>query len=144
MAAVDYFLKLDGISGDSTDAQHKDEIEVLSFSWGVTQTGIVDGGGGGGAGKANLQDFHFVAGFGKASPQLMLSCATGKHIREAVLIGRGARGVADEFIKVRLSDILVTSYQAGGSDDAVPTDQFSMNFAKIEYAGSSFDVIKNE
>jgi type VI secretion system secreted protein Hcp len=144
MAAVDYFLKLDGIVGDSSDNQHKDEIEVLSFSWGLSNTGSVSGGGGAGAGRASLQDFHFVASFGKASPQLMLSCATGKHIREAVLSGRGARGSADEFIKVRLSDLIVTSYQTGATDDAVPTDQFSLNFSKIEYAGSSFDAGKIE
>lgn len=146
MAQVDYFLKLAGIDGESTDAQHKDEIEVLSFSWGVSNSGTIGTvGGGAGAGKATLQDFHFVANFNKASPTLMQYCATGKHIQDAVLIGRGARGTGDEFYKVKLFDILITSYQTGGAGgDQVPTDSFSLNFAKIDYSGAGFDQIKGE
>lgn len=137
MAAVDYFLKLDGISGESQDAKHKGEIEVESFSWGLTQTGTLAAGGGGGAGKVQFQDFHFVSRTSKASPSLMLGCATGQHIKIGTLIARKAGGDQVEFIKITLSDILVSSYQSGGSSgDTVPADQFSLNFAKVEFAYS--------
>src|SRR5918994_1327171 len=120
MALVDYFLKLDGIDGESSDKEHKDEIEVLSFSWGVSNSGSFSGGGGAGAGKANLQDFHFTASFNKASPMLFLSCATGKHIKQGVLIGRNNRTGQQEFIKMTFSDILISSYQTGSARDSVP------------------------
>ena len=134
MAAVDYFLKIDGIEGESTDAKHKDEIDVESWSWGETQTGSAAHGGGGGAGKVAMQDFHFVARTSKASPGLLLACATGEHIKKAVLTCRKAGGDQQEFLTFTLSDLLVSSYQAKGEagEDGVPTDQISLNFAKIE------------
>src|SRR6266496_2578128 len=98
MALVDYFLKLDGIDGESTDRDHKDAIEILSFSWGVLQETDPAGGGGAG-GKAIVQDFHFTANFSKASPALFLTCATGRHIRQGVLTGRSER-LNGEFDKV--------------------------------------------
>jgi type VI secretion system secreted protein Hcp len=138
MALVDYFLKLDGIDGSSEDREHKDEIEVLSFSWGESIVGDI-GGGGGGGGKVQMQDFHFTANFSKASPALFLTCATGKHIKQGVLTGRSDR-LGGAFYKVTLTDVLISSYQNGGQNDALPTDQFSLNFAKIEYNGAAFDV----
>lgn len=138
MATVDYFLKIDGIEGESTDSKHKGEIELESFSWGETQT-ATQVGGGGGAGKVQMQDFHFVMKINKASPSLFRSCATGEHIKEATFSARKAGGGQQEFLKVTLSDILVSSYQTGGaSTDALPTDQFSLNFAKIEYDFAGF------
>lgn len=139
--AVDYFLKLDGIKGESTDAKHKDEIEVESFSWGLTQTGTFGAGGGGGAGKVQFQDFHFNGGISKASPQLFLKCATGAHIKSALFLGvrEGIKGEGSEFLKVELTDVLISSYQTGGSagSDSLPTEQVSLNFAKIEYSVAS-------
>ena len=76
MAAVDYFLKIDGIDGESQDAKHKNEIHIESWSFGATQGGTSGSGGGGGAGKVSMQDFHFVMGVNKASPKLMLACAS--------------------------------------------------------------------
>ncbi len=141
MAAVDYFLNLDGIKGESQDAKHKDTIEIESFSWGATQSGTFAGGGGGGAGKVSFQDFHFVMKVNKASPLLMLHCANGKHIPKAVLICRKAGEKQQEFLKVTLSDLLVSSYQTGGSghSDIVPTDQISLNFAKCEMSYQAQD-----
>src|SRR6266496_4769140 len=107
MALVDYFLKLDGIDGSSADRDHKDEIEVLSFSWGAVQEGDTGGGGGGGTGKVQLQDFHFTANFNKASPALFLSCASGKHIKQGVLTGRSDR-LGGTFYKVTFSDIIIS------------------------------------
>lgn len=135
MAAVDYFLKIDGIDGESTDGKHKNEIDLESFSWGATQSGTHVGGGGGGAGKVQMQDFHFVMKLNKSSPKLMLACANGQHIKKAVLTCRKAGGKQEEYMVVTMSDLLVSSYQTGGSahGDVVPTDQISLNFAKIEF-----------
>jgi len=134
MAAVDYFLKMDGIEGESYDHKHKGEIDLESWSWGETQAGTHSGGGGGGAGKVTMQDFHFVMKVNKASPKLMLACANGQHIPKAVLTCRKAGKEQQEFLKVTMSDLLVSSFQTGGSghSDIVPTDQISLNFSKIE------------
>ena len=133
MAAVDFFLKVDGIEGESTDAKHKNEIDVQSWSWGETQSGTHAGGGGGGAGKVSMQDFHFTMTVNKATPKLMLACATGEHIAKAVLTCRKAGGEQQEYMIVTFTNLLVSSYQTGGSQgDLVPVDQISLNFSKIE------------
>ncbi len=135
MAAVDYFLKLEGIEGESQDHKHKGSIEIESWSWGETQTGGHAYGGGGGAGKVAMQDFHFVMRVNKASPKLMLACASGEHIKSATLTCRKAGKEQQEFLKIKFSDLLVSSYQTGGSggSDIVPLDQISLNFSKIEF-----------
>jgi type VI secretion system secreted protein Hcp len=130
-----WFLKIDGIVGDSTDVNHKDEIDVLSWSWGVTQTGGTGAaGGGGGAGKAAFQDFHFVSRISKASPKLFLSCATGTHHKTALLSGArtAGKGASSEFLKYKLSDVVVTSDQHAGNEGDTPVEQFSLNYSKIE------------
>lgn len=132
--AVDYFLKLDGIQGESHDSKHKDEIDLLSWSWGASQTGTFAGGGGGGAGKVNMQDFHFVMKVNKATPKLILACASGDHIKSAILTCRKAGKDQQEFLKYTFSDVLVSSYQTGGSGsgDELPSEQVSLNYAKME------------
>ena len=132
MAAVDYFLKIDGIQGESRDDRHKDEIDIESFSWGETQSGTFAVGGGGGAGKVSMQDFHFTMPVNKASPALFLACAQGDHIKNAILTCRKAGKDQQEFMKVTMNDVLVSSFQIGGAEGVVPTDQISLNFAKIE------------
>ncbi|MGZ4257576.1 MAG: Hcp family type VI secretion system effector [Gaiellaceae bacterium] len=134
--AFDAFLKIEGIEGESTDKTHPGEIEIQSFSWGVENTGSAGSGGGGGAGKATPQDFHFTSATSKASPNLMLACCTGRHFQKATLTCRKAGGGGQvEFVKIRLEDCLVSSYDIGGSaDDGPPTDQFSLNFVKIDFA----------
>ena len=114
MAAVDYFLKLDGIEGESQDDKHKGDIDVESWSWGESQSGTHSGGGGGGAGKVQMQDFHFVMKVNKSSPKLLLACATGDHIKKAVLVCRKAGKTQQEFLKITMSDLLVSSFQTGG------------------------------
>ena len=133
MAQVDYFLKIDGIQGESTDKGHKSEIDLLAWSWGETNSGASAYGGGGGAGKVSMQDFSFAMKINKASPKLFLSCATGKHIKEALLTCRKAGGKQEEYLKVKFTDLLVSSYQTGGSGgDIVPTENITFNFSKIE------------
>ena len=137
MAKVDYFLKLEGIDGESVDKEFARWIDITSWSWGETQTGTIGGGGGGGAGKVQLQDFHFTAQFSKASPKLFLSCATGQHIKEATLMGRSDRtGV---FLKIKLTDVLISSYQTGAGVENMPSDQTSLNFVKIDLNDEAFD-----
>ena len=133
--AVDYFLKLDGIDGESKDSKHSGEIDLESFSWGETQTGTHSAGGGGGAGKVQMQDFHFVMKCNKASAKLFLACAEGEHIKKGVLVCRKAGKEQQEFLKVTMSDLLISSFQTSGSShgDEVPTDQVSLNFSKIEF-----------
>jgi type VI secretion system secreted protein Hcp len=131
-AAVDYFIKIDGIDGESTDSKHKNEIEILSFSWGASQTGSSSSGGGG-AGKVSMQDFHFTTHVNKSSPQLFLSCAKGEHIKKATFTVRKAGEKPVEFIKIEFQDILISSYQTAGNTSEAPSDQVSFNFAKIEF-----------
>jgi type VI secretion system secreted protein Hcp len=134
MAAVDYFLKIDGIQGESQDAKHKGEIQVESFHWGASNGGSFSFGGGGGAGKAQMQDFSFVMQVNKASPKLMLACATGQHIKQAILTCRKAGKEQQEYLKYTFSDILVSSYNTSGSaGEVIPTDSITLNYAKIEY-----------
>jgi len=135
MAAVDYFLKLDGIDGESQDSKHKNEIDLLSWSWGETQAGTFQEGGGGGAGRVSMQDFNFVMRANKASPKLLLACATGEHIKSALLTCRKAGKEQQEYLQIKFDGCIVSSFQTGGSggSDIVPCDQISLNFAKIEY-----------
>lgn len=142
MAQVDYFLKIDGIEGESTDAKHKNEIDVVSWSWGESQPGASAYGGGGGAGKVDMQDFSFAMRASKASPKLILACADGTHVAEATLVCRKAGGAQEEYMTITLSDLLVSAYQTGGSGgDVIPIDQVTLNFSKIqvEYKGQKAD-----
>jgi type VI secretion system secreted protein Hcp len=135
MAAVDYFLKFAGIKGESTDAKHKDEIDVESWSWGETNAGTAGRGGGAGAGKVQMQDFHFVMRLNRASADLAKACATGEHIKEAILTARKAGKEQQEYLTFKFYDILVSSYQTGGSEGSeVPTDSVALNYSKIEFA----------
>lgn len=134
MAHVDYFLKLDTIDGESADHKHKNEIDIVSWSWGATNSGSHATGGGGGAGKVAMQDFHFSMQVNKATPKLMLACATGQHIPKGVLTCRKAGTDQQEYMTVTFSDLLVSAYQTGGAKgEVIPTDQISLNFSKVEF-----------
>jgi type VI secretion system secreted protein Hcp len=134
MAGSDYFLKVDGIQGESVDAKHKGEIELESFTWGETNAAGPTGAGGAGAGKVSIQDLHFAMRFNKASPALVLACANGKHLKSAVLTARKAGKGQQEYLVYKLTDVLVSSYQTTGSthEGARPLDEVSLGFGKIE------------
>ena len=133
MAAIDYFLKLDGIKGESADAKHKDEIDIESWSWGETNAGTTGRGGGGGAGKVQMQDFHFVMRLNRSSPELAKACATGQHIKLATLTARKAGKGQQEFLTFKFHDVLISSYQSGGAEGSLtPIDSVSFNYAKVE------------
>jgi len=137
MALVDYFLKIEGIQSESQDAKHPNEIQVLSFSFGESQAGTMAFGGGGGAGKVQMQDFHFMMNVNKASPKLFLACATGEHIPSAILTARKAGKDQQDYLIVKFTDLLISSFQTNGDSHAnsLPMDSISFNFAaiKIEY-----------
>ena len=134
MAAVDFFMKIGGIDGESKDSKHGGEIDVLAWSWGATNAGASATGGGGGAGKVSVNDLSFTMAISKATPGLMLACCNGKHFSKATLVARKAGENPLEYLKIEMTDVLVSSYQTGGSmgSSVVPTEQFSLNFAKIE------------
>ena len=129
---VDYFLKIDGVPGESADAKHKDEIDVQSWAWGETGP-VGHPGSGGGSGKVQIQDLNVTARLSKASPALLLACASGKHLKSAVLTGRKAGKDQIDFLTFSLSDLLVSSYQTGDAEgsEVGPVDSVSLNFAKI-------------
>ncbi len=136
--SVNYLLKIDGaqIKGESTVVGYEDYMEIETFNWGATQTGTYSYGGGGGGGKTNMQDFNFTMKTNKASPKLMEACANGTAVTTATFVSLKAGGKAPVVsIKVVMSDLLVSSYQTGGQagNDDIPSDQISLNFAKIVF-----------
>ena len=128
----DYFLKIDGIPGESQDDKHKDWIELASFSWGVDAASTGPGSGGG-AGRARSRGFEFVMRVNKASPQLFLSCASGKHIKEAMLSVRRPGAKQLEYLKIKFSDVLVTSF-GEAADEAAPREAIGFAFGRLEMA----------
>jgi type VI secretion system secreted protein Hcp len=122
---VDFFLKLTDIEGESTDEKHKKEIVVESFSWGLLNPA---------EDRVSVQDFLFTSLVDKSSPILMLSCATGKHIDEAVLTARKAGEKPLEYLIIKLKEVLVTGFQPSGSaGDVLPVQSFSLNFGAITF-----------
>ena len=131
--AVDVFLKLGDIKGESKDSKHAGEIEVLSWSWGVSQTGSMGHGGGGGAGKANFSDLSVMHQFDKASPNLMKACATGEHIKEATITVRKAGKGQQEFLIIKMSDVLITAVNPSAAADAAATaEHVALQCAKVD------------
>ena len=131
--AVDFLLKIDGVDGESKIKGHENEIDVLSWSWGMSQSGTMHVGGGGGAGKVDVQDLSLTKFVDKSSPRLIKMCCDGKHSKEALLIARKAGAEALEYFKIKMSGVLVTSVNTGGSqgEDRL-TENVSLNFAKVE------------
>ena len=130
--AVDMFLKMDGIKGEAQDSKHKDSIDILAWSWGLSNSGTSHVGGGSGSGKANFQDISCTKYIDFSSTFLMTHCATGKHIKECILTVRKAGETPLEYIKMTMTDCLVTSLSTGGSggEDRL-TENLSINFAKV-------------
>jgi len=134
MAAVDMFLKLDGIKGESKDSKHKDEIHIESFSWGLVNQGGSGTGGGGGTGKVSVQDISITKQVDAATPALMLHCSNGKHIKEGLITVRKAGENPVEYLKIKLTDILIAGVQEAGHGQALLTENVSLNFSKFQVA----------
>jgi type VI secretion system secreted protein Hcp len=131
--ASDIFAKIGDIKGESTDDKHKDEIEVLSFSWGVTNSAIIKSGGGGGVGKATFQDLAFVHSIDKASPSLLRVCATGLHIKEATITQRKPGKGQQEFLIIKMNDVIVTGVALSDSSSGTSSENVSLAFAKVDF-----------
>jgi len=131
--ASDIFAKIGDIKGESLDDKHKDEIEVLSFSWGVTNTGApAPGGGGGGAGKATFQDLSIIHNIDKASPRLMQACATGTHLKDATITHRKSGKGQQEYLIVKLNDVIITGVTDGDASGQPGSETVSLAFAKVD------------
>ncbi len=133
---IDIFLSIEDIKGESVDDKHKDEIDILSWSWGMTNEGSAALGGGQGAGKVNVQDMSFTKFVDKASADLLLACASGQRVRDATLFVRRSGERPLEYLIVKMSDILVTSVQQdgdAGQEQEAANESFAFNFAKVEW-----------
>jgi type VI secretion system secreted protein Hcp len=140
MADVRYVLQLGDLEGESTLEGHEGAIEVRSFAWGLSHPTSGGGAGGGaGTGKVDVDDLTFVATTSIASPNLMLACAQGTHFPEAVLTGlRKAKGKGkDQFLVIRLTDVLVDSYAIVGTDGGVPEDEVTLTFSTVMFEVSN-------
>jgi type VI secretion system secreted protein Hcp len=136
--AVDYFLKLDGVQGESQDDNHKNEIQIMSWSWGASQVSSVAGTGGSGAGKADLSDFSVMCFFDKSTPKFFKSICSGTHIPTGTMsaIKSGADG--KPYLKVDFKEMFVSSLQISGSSE-IPTVSLSFTYNEIKIDYSSQD-----
>lgn len=130
-ASVDYFLKIEGVDGESTDDRHKGEIEIQSFSWGASNPTTYSSGGAG-SGKVHFNDLSIIKRIDKASPQIFAMVATGEHIKEVVLTGQMAGQNPSTFYKVTLQDVMVSSFWQTDGNAGTSTESLRFNFAKIE------------
>jgi type VI secretion system secreted protein Hcp len=131
--AVDMFIKIGSLKGEAQDSKHKDSIDVLSWSWGASQTGTGHLGGGGGAGKVSVNDLSFTHFMDAASADLWQACCKGTHYDQAKLTVRKAGDKPLEYLIVTMADVIVTSVQTGGSQgDERTTENVSLNFAKVK------------
>lgn len=130
--AVDMFIKIGDIKGESKDKKHGKEIDVLAWSWGVSNSGNAQVGGGAGAGKVNVQDLSFTKYTDSATCPLLLAASNGKHYPQALLTVRKAGEHPVEYIKIKMEEVLITSLSCGGSggEDRL-TENVSLNFAKV-------------
>lgn len=126
------FMKIAGVDGESRDSKHGKEIDVLAWSWGVSNSGSAQIGGGAGAGKVNVQDLSFTKWVDAATPKLVLACCAGTHYDDATLVVRKAGGTPVEYITLKLTEVLITSISTGGSggEDRL-TENVTLNFAKF-------------
>ena len=130
--ATDIFAKIGDIKGESLDSKHKNEIEVLSFSWGVANSGSAAPGGGGGAGKATFQDLSIVHGIDRATPELLTACATGLHIKDATITHRKAGEGQQDYLIIRLNDVTIIAVSHAGAEDQPYAESVSLKFAKVD------------
>jgi type VI secretion system secreted protein Hcp len=134
--AVDMFIKIDGIDGGSVSHKHKGEIELLSFSWGLTNS-TTSTGGGGGAGKPTVSDFSIIKQMDQTSPHLFEKCCQGERISD-VLVTLVNKEKGQEFYKIKLTDCIISSYQTSGgsSGGIVPMESVSFNFSNVDLSAA--------
>ncbi|HEX8601830.1 MAG TPA: type VI secretion system tube protein Hcp [Pseudoduganella sp.] len=132
--AVDMFIKIDGINGEATDKVMAGQIDVLAWSWGMSQSGTTHMGGGGGAGKASFQDLSFTKYIDSSTNALMTALAKGKHVLKAELLVRKAGDGQQDYISIAMEEVIVTSISTGGSggEDRL-TENVTLNFGKVNF-----------
>ena len=131
--AMDIFIKIGALAGESVDKKHTGDIDVLAWSWGMSNSGSTHAGSGSGAGKANVQDLSFTKYIDKSTPDLMLAACNGKHFDKAVLVVRKAGETPLEYLTITMSEVLITSVSTGGSggEDRL-TENVTLNFGKVK------------
>jgi len=125
--SIDVFMKIDGITGESQDQSHRDEIEVTHWTWAMSQTSTMLSGSGGGAGKATVEDLVFFHKVDRASPNLMTYCLTGKHVRKAVLTMRKSGGNPLDYLRITMNDVIVTGVQM-----ETDVEQIKLSFGRVK------------
>lgn len=131
--AIDSHIKFDGVDGESTHKDHKGEVEILSWTWGVSNTSLASGTGSG-KGKANAGDLHFTHSYDKASPVLAKKCAQGVHFPTVVVTSRKAGEGQKDFLKITLKEVFISSVQPSGSSGGDIMESVSMSYASIDFA----------
>jgi len=126
------FAKIGTIKGESQDDKHRDEIEISSWAWGLSQAGTMAQAEGRGRSKASFQDLTFTHHLDKASPLLMRACATGEHIQEATITIRKAGEDQQEYLVITMSDVLVSSVSTSGSEGDTALESVALAFAKVD------------
>jgi len=140
--AVDMFLKLTDVEGESKDKKHPGSIDIYSWSWGMTQTGAFGMAGGGGAGKVNVHDLTITKKMDKASNAITQHCCAGKHFNDALLTCRKAGGEQEEYLKIKFEKVLVSSMQVSGTDGSDQVmETVSLNFSSfvVDYSEQKDD-----
>jgi len=131
--AVDMFLELDGVKGESVDKAHKGKIDILSWNWGLSNSGTFHHGSGGGAGKASFNDITITKYIDAASQNIMLFCANGKHFAKGKIIVRKAGENPLEYLHIDFEKVMVSAYRTGGSGgEERLTENITLNFAKVK------------
>src|SRR5471032_257545 len=134
--AMDMFIQIGALKGESVDKVHAGKTDVLAWSWGLSNSGSAHVGGGAGAGKVNVQDLSFTKYIDKSTPDLMLASCNGKHYGSALLTVRKAGEKPLEYLKITMTEVLITSVSTGGSggEDRL-TENVTLNFAavKVDY-----------
>lgn len=136
---VDIYCKIDGIEGESLDAKHMGWLHVESIAGGVANAGAFAYGGGGGSGKAQWQDITIRGKFDKAFATMMQKCATGEHISRVEISACKAGGEQQEFLNIRMEDVLISSLNLSGAESTEPMYDCGFNFAKVTVTGKSQD-----
>ena len=131
--AIDTHIKFDGVEGEATHKDHKGEVEVLSWTWGVSNASH-GAGGGSGKGKATPGEFHITHLYDKASPNLAKKCAQGVHFKEAVITSRKSGEGQKDFLKITMKEVFITSVQPSGSSGGDIHESVSMSYASIDFA----------
>lgn len=131
--STDTHIKFDGVEGEATHADHKGEIEVLAWSWGVSNASGIAGGGSG-KGKANPGEFSFTHLYDKASPVLSKKCAQGTHFTTVTVTARKSGEGQKDFLSITMKEVFITSVQPAGSSGGDITENVSMSYGSIDFA----------